>query len=63
MNSPCKDCTKRTFGCHSECAEYNEYSEHCVLKRKERLYASALCGYITESISAIEHRKHLKKRK
>ena len=23
--APCKDCTKRTVGCHSGCADYGEY--------------------------------------
>lgn len=25
MKPPCKDCTKRYLGCHSECEEYADY--------------------------------------
>ena len=25
MNAPCKDCERRTLGCHSTCEEYKAY--------------------------------------
>lgn len=25
--APCKDCTKRTIGCHSSCKEYQEWAK------------------------------------
>ena len=25
MKAPCKDCIKRELGCHSKCADYQEY--------------------------------------
>ena len=41
---PCKDCTKRHAGCHSECAGYKEYKVrmeefHKNKKREEERYA------------------------
>lgn len=25
MNAPCKGCTRRTLGCHDNCADYQEF--------------------------------------
>lgn len=34
INAPCKGCTKRYLGCHSECNDYIEYDKANKAKRQ-----------------------------
>ena len=39
--SPCKNCTKRTLGCHESCQDYNTYKKNMETincKRRTELY-------------------------
>lgn len=44
MNYPCRDCKRRTPGCHDVCAEYKEAHEKDRKIRKE-LYMERLIDY------------------
>lgn len=44
MKTPCKDCTKRTIGCHAECKEYLEFQ-----KENERIKKNRKNGTINRS--------------
>lgn len=57
FSSPCKVCTKREIGCHSQCLDYYEYKKTLKeVKRKER-EDSAFRTYQIETLSKIMRRK------
>ena len=39
-NTPCKDCSDRHYGCHSECDKYKAYSESrkAVLEKRRKAW-------------------------
>lgn len=36
MNSPCKDCRKRNFKCHTQCEDYIKYDKYNEEQRKKK---------------------------
>ena len=36
VNAPCKDCTDRKIGCHSECKAYQDYNAIREMIRKKK---------------------------
>lgn len=59
--SPCKNCTDRKMGCHSECSKYNKYLE-IHNQEKQEIYKNTLKR--TEYMSFISvQRTRDKKRK
>lgn len=60
ISSPCKVCTKREIGCHSQCLDYYEYKKALEeVKRKER-EDSAFRTYHIETLSKMIRRKNEK---
>lgn len=41
MNAPCKECTKRYIGCHSECLDYIDFTQAQNAKKKAIFEARA----------------------
>ena len=58
LQAPCKDCYKRYFGCHSECADYINYNNKQQKVRDERVARSEECQRIVKQIN--ESRKRMK---
>ena len=58
LQAPCKDCEKRYLGCHSECADYNNYNNKQQKVRDERAARSEECQMIVKQIN--ESRKRMK---
>ena len=58
LQAPCKDCYKRYFGCHSECADYINYNNKQQKVRDERAARSEECQRIVKQIN--ESRKRMK---
>ena len=40
--SPCKDCTRRTVGCHSKCEDYISYSKYRDKQNQEQYKRTTL---------------------
>ena len=55
--APCKDCYKRYFGCHSECADYIEYNNKQQKIRDERVARAEERQMIVKQIN--ESRKRM----
>lgn len=34
-NQPCKDCTFRSIGCHSNCASYNDWKQRMAVQKMQ----------------------------
>lgn len=52
----CKDCEKRTVGCHSTCEEYQEYNKKNEARRKKQRSDNDIAGVL---IRAVEKSKAL----
>jgi hypothetical protein len=62
--SPCKNCTDRTIGCHSECPKYQKYSggrEEVYKERKDRVDALYGMNAVRESGIQVKYFKCRKK--
>ena len=52
---PCKGCSERTVGCHSDCTDYTEFKAELAKKHKARRKENSLNRFDCES-----HKRHLK---
>lgn len=58
MEAPCKDCTKRHVGCHSECNEYCKFVEERRKIYKIRLMQHGVNEYFSrKAISLADEKK------
>lgn len=44
-NCSCKDCTKRTVGCHASCPDYIQYRERLETIKKKKRKEDEFCAY------------------
>ncbi|WP_187116703.1 hypothetical protein [Anaerosalibacter massiliensis] len=51
MKVPCKDCMRRTLGCHSHCTAYREYKNR--FKSRDRVENEYL-GYVEGAIKRMK---------
>lgn len=59
MMAPCKDCEKRTLGCHSSCGDYANFKKELEeIHKKEKEYASGRNYQIGKVIdTTLKHKK------
>lgn len=57
ISSPCKACTKREIGCHSQCLDYCEYKKTLKEVKKTEREDGAFRAYKYDVISKIRRRK------
>lgn len=58
MNAPCKDCTNRAIGCHSECKDYKDYRNDRDNALKDQCVKNDVGDYFKTSIIKTKY-KHV----
>lgn len=60
INQCCKNCTKRTHGCHSTCPDYIAAKEEAERVRQQLIKEGLIKGYLADS-SYKRRKRYLKK--
>lgn len=63
IGGPCKDCEKRTVGCHAKCEVYTEWRSKMDDRRRERLLTADACDYVRTKREKYLHNAHRKNRR
>lgn len=50
MNPPCKDCSNRAVGCHSNCGRYLVFRSWCDKQMRKRHAEQMLKSYVIDSM-------------
>lgn len=61
-NAPCKDCSERHIGCHSECEKYKSFREFKMIQYEKKIKEQSIEGYVADSIIKYARNKHTKRR-
>lgn len=48
QSSPCKDCTTRSLGCHSDCGHYHDFRAFCDRVAAERRQRVEINDYVSD---------------
>lgn len=56
MTCPCRDCDKRTIGCHSKCEQYKEWAKENEKLRTER-YERNRAEYLSRPGKPVRRRR------
>lgn len=56
---PCKDCTDRYVGCHSNCSKYKDWKSECVAQNIEINKEKMVNGYLKQKCRIRLNRKAL----
>lgn len=56
MNTPCKDCSTRSLGCHGKCKDYAEYKQKLDELKKAKDKANVVDKYVSYNINSSKRR-------